>query len=65
MTTSLAGCLRCLRFVVATKENGFFSPLDEENRAAIDALDNAEVSQDFSEADLAKRLTALLGLEAG
>lgn len=53
------------RFMLATKENGYFSPVDDEIRAAIGALDNVELSQDMSEADLVNRLTELLRLETG
>lgn len=53
------------RFVLATQENGYFSPVDDEIHTAIGALDNVGLSQDFSESDLVNRLTELLGLEAG
>lgn len=53
------------RFTLATKENGYFSPVDDEIRAAIGALDNVELSQDMSEADLVNRLTELLRLDTG
>lgn len=51
-------------FVLATKENGFFSPVDEETYAVIGHLDKAEITPDFSEGDLAKTLELLLGLRS-
>lgn len=51
------------RFVLATSENGFFSPIDDETRAAIGALDNQEIGGTMTEKELAQRLTELLGLE--
>lgn len=52
-------------FVLATQANGFFSPIDEDMLAVLGPLDNAELSQTFSDRDLAERLADLLGLQPG
>lgn len=50
------------RFVLATKANGFFSPLDDEIEQSVADLDGAEISAAFSEAELADQLSVRLGL---
>lgn len=50
------------RFVLATKENGFFSPVDDEIAQAIAELDGQEISKAFTETELAKRLGERLGI---
>lgn len=62
MLGEIRGNFMSRRFVLATSENGFFSPIDDEIRAAIGHLEGAEISQDFSEDDLARALTENLGL---
>ncbi|SFD19971.1 hypothetical protein [Tropicimonas isoalkanivorans] len=50
-------------FALATKENGFLSPIDEETKAAIAHLEDVEITSEFSEKDLASALEACLGLK--
>jgi hypothetical protein len=50
------------RFVIATKENGFFSPLDDETYALISDLADTAVNQSFSEDDLERELQARLNM---
>lgn len=50
------------RFVLATAENGFFSPLDDDVQALIGHLDNVEITSDFGEKSLARALEDLFGL---
>lgn len=49
-------------FVLATAENGFLSPVSDEIRAAIGSLDGAALGPDLSEDDLARQISAGLGL---
>lgn len=49
-------------FVLATRENGFFSPIDDETMAAIGHLDQTKITSDYTESDLAEELEALLGI---
>lgn len=48
------------RFLPATKENGYLTPLDADMAAAIGDLDGKELSATFTERDLAAALEALL-----
>ncbi len=48
------------KLALATKENGFFSPLDEEISDLIGHLDGVEITRDFTESDLATQLEELL-----
>ncbi|MGP6085877.1 hypothetical protein [Antarctobacter jejuensis] len=50
------------RFVLATKANGFLSPVEEDVFQAIGDLDNVELSKAFSEKDLAKQIETALGI---
>lgn len=50
------------KLALATKENGFFSPLDEDIADLIGHLDGVEITRDFTDADLAAKLEELLGL---
>lgn len=50
-------------FILATKENGYISPLDDDMRKQISDLENAEISPRFSELDLAHALEECLGLK--
>lgn len=50
------------RFVLATKANGFFSPLDDEVAQVIAELDEVEISKSFSDTELAKLLSERLGI---
>jgi hypothetical protein len=49
-----------LRFVIATKENGFFTPLDDDLNKKIADLANVTVNRDYSEDDLAQDIKARL-----
>lgn len=50
-------------FVLATKDNGFFSPMDEELHSAIGHLEDVEITSEFSEKDLARTIEDCLGLK--
>lgn len=50
-------------FVLATKANGFFSPVDETVAAALAPLDGARLGPSFTEDRLAFDITAKLALE--
>lgn len=50
-----------VRFVLATKANGFFSPLDAEVAAALGAFDQLPLGPDRSQDLLAQEITAALG----
>lgn len=50
------------RFVPATKENGYISPVDDATRDAILQLENVELTAEFAESELVQRLTECLGL---
>ena len=52
-------------FVLATKENGFISPIPEEMFEAISSLNGTEISREFTDKDLAHKITTLLDLESG
>lgn len=60
MLGEIRGTVLSRRFVLATKDNGFFSPLDEEMQAVIAHLDGAEISGDLTESALAEMLEHLL-----
>ena len=49
-----------LRFVIATKENGFFTPLDPEMTDKIADLANLTVNRSYSEDDLAQAIKTRL-----
>lgn len=51
-----------VRFVLATKENGFFSPLDPDIAERLAVLDGAAIADDQSEEALAAEIGDLLGL---
>lgn len=50
------------KLILATKDNGFISPLDDEVLEAIGHLDGIELTSEFSDDDLAGALECLLGL---
>ena len=62
MLGEIRGGYMSKHFALATKENGYFSPIDEETRAAIAQLENVELTVEFTETDLAESLTECLGL---
>lgn len=49
-------------FVLATRDNGFFSPLDDDTHALLKDLDQREITQDADETALATELERRLGL---
>lgn len=49
-------------FVLATKQNGFFSPVDETIAAALTGLDGAHLTATYSEEQLAADIGAKLGI---
>lgn len=49
-----------LHFVIATKKNGFFSPVDEETYDLISDLADKVINRSFSEKDLEQELQARL-----
>ncbi|MCG6903032.1 MAG: hypothetical protein LJE68_10155 [Rhodobacter sp.] len=51
-----------MRFVIATRENGFFSPLDDETFALIGDLADTAITADFSKKDLEQELKTRLKL---
>lgn len=50
------------RFVLASAENGFLSPISDEIRAAIGHVDGAALGADLSQDDLARQISVWLGL---
>lgn len=51
-----------LRFVLATRENGYFTPVDAEIAERLAALDGADIGKERSEDALAAEIGVLLGL---
>ncbi len=51
------------RFVLATKENGYISPIDDETLKALSHLQTVELTREFGEKDLAAAIGESLGLE--
>ncbi len=51
-----------LRFVIATKQNGFFSPLDDDTYALISDLADTVVNRTFTEQDLERELQTRLNM---
>jgi hypothetical protein len=51
-----------VRFVLASAENGFISPLQPEVLALIEDLEGTVINRDHSEEDLAKEIKARLGV---
>ena len=52
-----------LRFVLATKENGFFTPVTEEIAAALAPLDGAEIGGDRTAESLRSEIAKALGTD--
>lgn len=50
-------------FHLATKDNGFFTPIDDETGHLIGHLNKVDITSDFTESDLAEALETLLGLK--
>ncbi|WP_315901075.1 hypothetical protein [Leisingera daeponensis] len=48
------------KFMLATKENGFFSPLEGDTAAALAHLDGVEMTDTFNDRTLAEAIEALL-----
>lgn len=51
-----------LHFVIATKENGFFSPVDDETYDLIGDLSGKTINRSFSEKDLERELQTRLNM---
>jgi hypothetical protein len=51
-----------MRFVIATKENGFFSPLDDDTYDLIGDLADTAINRDYSEKDLEQELQRRLNI---
>lgn len=60
MLGEVRGNFMSKRFVLATAENGFISPLNEDMHATVAHLDGAEITGTFTESDLAETLESLL-----
>ena len=60
MLGEIRGSVLSKRFVLASSENGFFSPLDPEMQAALAHFDGVEITDAFSDRDLADRLEDVL-----
>ncbi|NIY95483.1 hypothetical protein HC022_04230 [Salipiger sp. HF18] len=56
--------IRSRKFVLATEDNGFLSPVSDDIRAALEPLENAELGPDLSEDDLRRGVSDGLGLTA-
>ncbi|MAC81585.1 MAG: hypothetical protein CML66_26385 [Rhodobacteraceae bacterium] len=63
MLGEIRGNFMSRRFVLATGENGFFSPIDDDMRAVLGHLDQVEITPDRDEDSLAGELGRLLGLD--
>lgn len=51
-----------MRFVIATKENGFFSPLDDDTFQLIGDLADTAINREYTEHDLEKELQTRLNI---
>jgi hypothetical protein len=65
MLGEIRGTVLSKRFVLATAENGFFSPLNAEMQADLAHLDRTEITGDFTESQLACLLEGLLVPQEG
>jgi hypothetical protein len=60
----LRGPRRAQRFILATKENGFYALVDDELKDRLADLDGRVIGRDFSEDDLASLISRRLGITA-
>lgn len=60
----IRGPRRSQRFILATKENGFYALVEDDLREKVADLDGKEIAHDFSEDDLIKTLSQRLGIKA-
>lgn len=60
MLGEIRGSFMSRSLVLATKENGYLSPLDEEMHNAIAHLEGVAIKDEFTESELAKTLEAIL-----
>ncbi|MDK3075004.1 hypothetical protein QO034_18095 [Sedimentitalea sp. JM2-8] len=60
MLGEIRGNFLSKRFALATGDNGFISPVDDDMQTVIGHLDGAEITGDFTESQLAATLEALL-----
>jgi len=63
MLGEIRGNFMSRSFALATKENGFITPLDEDIQAAIGHLADVAITPEFTEKDLARALEESLGLK--
>ncbi len=62
MLGEIRGNFMSRSFVLATRENGFFTPLDDDTNAALGDLDGVELTPELDEETLAAELEGRLGL---
>ena len=60
----IRGPRRDQRFMLATKENGFYALIEGELKEKLDDLDGRQITRDFSDDDLVALITDRLGLTA-
>lgn len=51
-----------IRFLLASAENGFISPLEQDTQALIKHLEGRVINRDYSEEDLASEIKTRLGI---
>ena len=61
----IRGPRRSQRFVLATKENGFFALIEDELGDKLADLDGRAITSEFSEDELANAISERLGIESG
>ncbi|WP_417267684.1 hypothetical protein [Celeribacter baekdonensis] len=64
MLGEIRGNFMSKKLVLATKENGFFSPLDDALYALLKHLEGVEITREFTEKDLANELETALDLKS-
>ncbi|MBU0644565.1 MAG: hypothetical protein KJ731_05710 [Alphaproteobacteria bacterium] len=64
MLGEIRGNFMSKKLVLATKENGFLSPLDDDLYTRLKHLEGVEITRDFTEKDLANELESVLDLKS-
>jgi len=64
MLGEIRGNFTSKKLVLATKENGFLSPLDDDLYTRLKHLEGVEITRDFTEKDLANELESVLDLKS-
>lgn len=64
MLGEIRGNFMSKKLVLATKENGFLSPLDDDLYGLLKHLEGVEITRDFTEKDLANELEIVLDLKS-